>query len=251
MKTGDLLFQVDPRPYQTALEQAARETPPRGIERGPGEGAGERQSGAGRAGPRLGGAGGGQRHQGGGDPEAVRARRRPLHARGRARVREPAGAGQRGADQPREPGRRRGRARRAPELAGQRGAGGGGAREGARRRRDAAGGGRRGPRRPGGRPAEPRLHPGHLAHRRHRRVPRREHRRPRRPERQPAADHRVAGRSHLCRGGDQRAARLLRVPAMGRRSCCAPPARAGADPGRRQRLPEARTERTSSTGRWT
>ena len=59
------------------------ETPPRGIERGPGEVAGERQSGAGRAGPRLGGAGGGQRHQGGGDPEAVRARRRPLHARGR------------------------------------------------------------------------------------------------------------------------------------------------------------------------
>ena len=51
--------------------------------------------------------------------------------------------------------------------------------------------------------------------------------------------------------GDQRAARLLRVPAMGRRSCCAPPARAGADPGRRQRLPEARQSGHRSTGRWT
>ena len=64
-----------------------------------------------------------------GHPAPDRARRRPLHAAGAARIGEPAGARQRGAEQPREPGRRRRRARRRAERAGQRGAGGGRARE--------------------------------------------------------------------------------------------------------------------------
>jgi multidrug resistance efflux pump len=187
VKRGDLLFQVDPRPYQTALDQAGAKL--RLAESNAGQA--KAQVSASQAQVEQARASVAQAEatsQGGGRPRSSTELDVGRYTPAAARVREPAGAGQRGADQPREPGRRRGRARRAAELA----ASVAQARRRSRRRaptsKTQAGERRRGPRRPRGRAAEPRLHAVARADRRHRRVPRREHRRPRRPERQPAAD---------------------------------------------------------------
>ena len=158
------------------------EAPARGVAAEPGQGPGECESGAGRAGAGGGPPGRGPGQKGGGHPAPDGARRRPLHAARRAGLGQQAGARQRGAEQPREPRRGRGGPRRRRQRAGQREPGGGGAREGAggrgdaaRQRRGGAGGARRGP-------AQSRVHEDPGADRWDRRAPGSEHRRLRRPE---------------------------------------------------------------------
>ena len=103
MKAGDLLFQVDPRPYQAGARPGGGQGPSGGVAAEPGQGTGQRESGAGRAGAGEGRPGRGRGREGGGRPAADGARRRPLHAAGPARIGEPARARQRGPEQPREP----------------------------------------------------------------------------------------------------------------------------------------------------
>src|SRR5712692_1762838 len=71
-----------------------------------------------RAGEGAGRAGRSGRREGRGEPEEDGARRRPLHPSGGARLDQPAGAGQRGAGQPGEPGLVEGRPREPRERAG-------------------------------------------------------------------------------------------------------------------------------------
>ena len=140
VKAGDLLFQVDPRPYQTAADAGGGQAPSGAVPAQPGEGPGDREPRrkSSRRWRRSAGRGAGQ--EGRGRPAPDGARRRPLCAAGRARLGQPTRTRQRGPEQPREPRRAwRRRARCGAELAGQRVARAGGAREGAGRREDPGG----------------------------------------------------------------------------------------------------------------
>ena len=169
VKTGDLLFQVDPRPFQTAARSGRGQAQPGGVAAEPGQGPGQRESGAGRAGDREGGPGRGPGQAGGGHPAADGARRRrytPLAQRGSVSQQEldnavqsnlanlAAVAAARAAvlNSQASVSQSRGRARKV-----------------ARRREDAGSQHRRGARRAGGGPAQSRLHAGAVADRGRRR----------------------------------------------------------------------------------
>ena len=248
---GDLLFQVDPRPYQAALEQAeanllqaqaqlsqakAQVTASRAqVEQALAKVAQDEAQVKTRRGRPA--------------PDGVG--RRALHAAGRGRIGQPAGVRQCCPEQPRQPRRRGGRARRRAQRAGQRDAGAGGAREGSGGREDPRGEhrGRAGCARH--REAQPRLHEGTRADHRRGGLPRREHRRLRRPERSESADDGVPGGSDLRGGPDQRAAGAQCVPAAASRPASAPGPAARADLAGRQRLSRGEGARSRSIDRST
>ncbi len=96
------------------------QSPSGGVAAEPGEGAGQRESGAGRAGDRAGRPVRGSGSEGPGRPASDRAGRRPVHAAGHAGLGQSTGARQRGPEQPRERRLGRGRSRLGTERAGQR-----------------------------------------------------------------------------------------------------------------------------------